>query len=68
MATLKKGVHVNWQSSQGTVHGIVEKKQVSPTHVKTHKVAASPANPEFIVKSSRTGAKAAHKAQALHKE
>ena len=64
---LKPGDHVKWSSSQGEVKGTVVKKQTTPTKIKTHKVAASKDNPEYIVKSDKTGAKAAHKAEALKK-
>ena len=67
MAEPKKGDKVSWKSHGGTAHGTVEKKQTSPTQIKGHKVAASPDNPEFIVKTDK-GAKAAHKADALTKE
>lgn len=64
---LKKGDKVKWESSQGRVHGTVEKKLTSPTHIKSHKVAASPENPEYLVRSDKTGAKAAHKPESLKK-
>ena len=63
----KAGDKVHWESSQGTVHGTVEKKLTSPTDIKGHHVAASKDNPEFLVKSSKTGAEAAHKPEALKK-
>lgn len=63
---LKKGDKVSWKSHGGTAHGTVEKKQTSPTTIKGHKVAASKDNPEYIVKTD-SGAKAAHKAEALRK-
>lgn len=66
MADLKKGDTVTWQSHGGTAHGTVEKKQTSPTTIKGHKVAASPDNPEYIVRSDN-GGKAAHKRAALKK-
>lgn len=65
---LKKGDKVSWNTSQGETHGTVEKKQTSETHIKSHKVAASPDDPQYIVKSDKTGAKAAHKPEALTKE
>lgn len=65
---LKKGDKVHWNSSQGEVHGKVERKLTSPTDIKGHHVAASTANPEVLVKSSKTGAEAAHKPDALKKE
>lgn len=61
----KVGDKVTWASSQGEVKGTVEKKLTKPTMIKTHKVAASPDDPEYLVKSDKTGAKAAHKAEAL---
>lgn len=64
---LKPGDKVKWDTSQGETHGVVEKKQTTPTKIKSHKVAASKENPEFIVKSDKTGAKAAHKPDELRK-
>ena len=64
---LKRGDKVAWGSPQGEVKGTVEKKLTKPMTIKTHKVAASPENPEYLVKSDKTGAEAAHKAEALKK-
>ncbi len=64
---LKKGDKVSWKSSQGTVHGTVERKVTSPMDIKGHHVAASKDNPEILVKSDKTGAEAAHKPDALKK-
>ena len=44
------------------------KKQTSATRIKGHAVKASPDNPEYIVKSAKPGAKAAHKPDALKKK
>ncbi|MCW3062010.1 MAG: hypothetical protein JWQ02_3831 [Capsulimonas sp.] len=63
--TLHKGNKVVWDSSQGEVHGKVEKKLTASTKIKTHKVAASPEDPEYLVKSDKTGAEAAHKPEEL---
>jgi hypothetical protein len=65
---LKKGDKVEWETSQGKTHGTVEKKQTSATQIKGHKVAATTDNPEYIVKSDKTSAKAAHKPEALKKK
>ncbi len=65
--TLKVGDKVKWNTSQGETHGVVEKKQTSDTKIKTHQVKASKDDPQYIVKSDRTGAEAAHKPEALHK-
>lgn len=64
---LKSGDKVKWDASQGEVKGTVEKKLTAPTTIKSHKVAASPENPEYLVKSDKTGAKAAHKPDELKK-
>lgn len=63
----KPGDKVEWDTSQGKTHGTVEKKQTSETQIKSHKVAASKSNPQFIVKSDKSGKKAAHRAEGLKK-
>ena len=65
---LKKGDKVEWDSSQGKTHGTVEKKQTSETHIKKHKVGASKDNPQYIVKSDKSGKQAAHKPEELKKK
>ncbi len=65
--TFRAGDKVEWDSSQGRVQGRVEAKLTEPTMIKSHKVAASPDNPEYRVRSDRTGAEAAHKPGALKK-
>jgi uncharacterized protein YijF (DUF1287 family) len=65
--SLKKGDKVSWNTSQGRTHGTVVKKQTSDTHIKGHKVSASKGEPEYIVKSDKSGDRAAHKADALTK-
>ena len=64
---LKKGDKVKWQSSQGEIIGEVVKKLTSPTEIKGHHVAASEDNPEYLVKSDKTGQEAAHKLESLEK-
>ena len=61
----KAGDKVSWNSSQGKVTGMVKKKLTAPTDIKTHHVAASPDNPEFLVQSTGSGQVAAHKPAAL---
>jgi hypothetical protein len=71
MSDKKKPLHpgdrVTWTASEGTIGGTVQKKLTSPTTIKGHRVAASPENPEYLVKSAKTGALAAHKPDALRK-
>ena len=70
MATknFKVGDRVEWDTPQGKTVGKVEKKLTSPTRIKTHKVAASKTNPEYLVKSEKSGKRAAHKPTELRKK
>ena len=63
--TLRKGDRVSWETSQGRTTGKVVRKAVSPTQIKGHKVAASADNPEYVVKSAKSGDLAAHRPEAL---
>lgn len=63
--TLRKGEKVSWNTSQGRTTGRVLKKQTSQTKIKGHVVAASEAEPEYIVKSDKSGKLAAHRKSAL---
>lgn len=65
---LKKGDKVAWDTSQGETRGEVVKKQTSETHIKSHKVAASKENPQYIVESEQSGKKAAHKPGELRRK
>lgn len=65
--TFKAGDHVAWDHSQGTTAGKVVRKLTRPTKIKSHKVAASPENPEYLVESSKTGARAAHRPSELRR-
>lgn len=64
---LKEGDKVAWETSQGKTSGTVKRKITSPMKIKEHKVDASKDDPQFLVESSKTGAKAAHKPEALRK-
>ena len=65
--TFKPGDKVAWDTSQGTTQGRVVKKQTTPTKIKTHEVAASKDNPQYIVESDKSGKRAAHKPEELRK-
>jgi Hypervirulence associated proteins TUDOR domain len=64
---LKIGDCVAWQSSGGGSVGRVERKLTSPGKIKGHEVAASENNPEFLVRSEKSGKVAAHKPSALRR-
>ncbi len=66
--TLKPGDEVEWGTSQGETHGEVVRKQTSPTQIKGHKVAASKEDPQFIVRSDKSGKQAAHEPEELRKK
>jgi hypothetical protein len=65
--SFSKGDKVSWNTSQGRTKGTVERKQTSETQIKGHKVAATKDDPQYIVKSDKSGELAAHKADALRK-
>ena len=63
----KVGDKVAWNTSQGPTEGKVVREQTTPTRIKGHKVAASKADPQLIVKSAKSGKEAAHKPSGLRK-
>ena len=65
--TLKPGDKVSWNTSHGETSGVVMRKVVRAAKVKSHVAGASPAHPEYEVRSARSGARAIHKPQALRK-
>lgn len=67
MTEFKKGDHVQWNTPQGETTGVVEKKLTEPTEIKGSSIAASEADPRYLVKSDKTGKEAAHKPEALKK-
>ena len=66
--SLSKGDKVEWNTSQGTTSGEVRKRVTSKTQIKGHTVRASKDDPQYVVESDKTGAKAAHKPEALEKK
>lgn len=63
----KVGDKVDWSTSQGKTTGTVTRKVTGTAKVKSHTAKATKENPEFEVKSEKTGKKAIHKAEALKK-
>lgn len=64
---LKQGDKVEWETSQGKTSGTIKKKLTSPIKIKGHQVAASDSNPEYLIKSEKSGAESAHKPGTLKK-
>ena len=61
----KKGDKVTWSSHGQTVHGTVEGKITSRTEAAGRTVDASKDDPQYKVKSDKTGREAVHKPGAL---
>ncbi len=63
----KKGDKVKWKSHGGEAVGKVEKKITSETEEAGRKVKASKDDPQYLVKSEKSGGEAVHKPSALRK-
>jgi Hypervirulence associated proteins TUDOR domain len=68
MAEFKKGDKVEWNSHGSKAVGTVEKKITSETHEAGRKVKASEEEPQYLVKSEKSGGTAVHKPGALKKK
>ena len=64
---LRAGSRVRWNTSQGETVGTVVRKLTSPCDIEGHHVAASEDEPQYLVESEKTGARAAHKPDALRR-
>ena len=65
---LKKGDHVSWKSHGGEAEGKVEKKITSDTEAGGRTVRASGDDPQYLVKSEKSGGEVVHKPDALEKD
>ncbi|MGW0081328.1 DUF2945 domain-containing protein [Streptomyces sp. NPDC003393] len=65
---LKKGDHVTWNSHGSQAGGEVEKKITERTEAAGRTVDASPDDPQYQVRSEKSGRPAVHKPSALKKE
>ena len=63
----KKGDEVTWKSHGGEAVGKVEKKITKDTEEAGRTVRASEDDPQYLVKSEKSGGEAVHKPSALHK-
>ena len=68
MTEFKKGDKVTWQSHGGTAEGVVEKKITSDSEAAGRRVRASKDEPQYLVKSDKSGGEAVHKPDALTKK
>jgi hypothetical protein len=65
---LKKGDSVTWRSHGGEAEGEVERRITSDTEAAGRTVRASEEDPQYLVKSDRSGGEAVHKPSALHEK
>ena len=65
---LKKGDHVTWNSHGSKAEGTVKRKITSETEAGGRKVKASKDEPQYLVKSDKSGGEAVHKPSALKKK
>ncbi|BBX48869.1 DUF2945 domain-containing protein [Mycobacterium cookii] len=63
-----RGDKVQWKSHGKTVDGTIEDKITHDTTTAGRKVRASKDEPQYRVKSAKTGADAVHKPDALRRE
>jgi hypothetical protein len=66
--TFRKGDHVTWKSHGGTAEGTVEKKITEDTEAAGRTVRASKEDPQYLVKSEKSGGEAVHRPGALEKK
>ena len=67
MAQFKQGDKVKWKSHGGEAVGHVERKITSDTEAGGRKVKASKDEPQYLVKSEKSGGTAVHKPEALER-
>jgi len=67
MTEFRKGDHVRWSSHGGEAVGVVVKKITQDTEEAGRTVRASPDEPQYLVRSDKSGGEAVHKASALRK-
>ena len=63
-----KGDHVEWKSHGGTAEGTVEKKITEDTTAAKRTVRASKDDPQYLVRSEKSGGEAVHRPEALGKK
>jgi hypothetical protein len=64
----KVGDQVTWKSHGSSTTGKVEKKLTRRTKEAGRTVDASPDDPQYVVRSDKSGRRAAHKPPALKRE
>jgi hypothetical protein len=65
---LSKGDHVTWKSHGNEVEGTVERKITKDPEASGRTVRASDDDPQYEVRSDKSGKTAVHKPSALHED
>ena len=65
--SLKTGDHVKWDAPQGQTSGVVVKKETGTAKAGGHTAKASKDDPQYRVKSDKSGKEAIHKPDELKK-
>jgi hypothetical protein len=68
MADFAKGDRVSWKSHGGEAVGEVEEEITSDTEAAGRTVRASEEDPQYLVRSDKSGRAAVHKPSALRRE
>jgi hypothetical protein len=63
---LRRGDRVEWNFGRGKAVGVVKRKLTAPTTIGRQRVAASPRDPRYLVRTD-SGKEAAHKAETLRR-
>jgi hypothetical protein len=64
----EKGDHVTWQSHGATAEGKVLRKITEDTELAGRQVRATKEEPQYLVRSDKSGGEAVHKPSALTKK
>ncbi|MGW7531103.1 DUF2945 domain-containing protein [Amycolatopsis sp. NPDC054798] len=62
----REGDRVRWDAGNQSSIGVVEKKITSDTEAGGRKVKASPEDPQYLVRSEKSGKTAVHRPEAIH--
>ena len=66
-AEFQRGDHVRWDAGNQSSEGTVQRKITSETTAGGRTVKASPDEPQYEVKSDKTGRTAVHKPGSIHR-
>ncbi|WP_433559971.1 DUF2945 domain-containing protein [Pseudonocardia xinjiangensis] len=68
MSEFEKGDHVTWKSHGGIAEGEVEEEITEDTEAAGRTVRATPDDPQYRVRSGKSGRDAVHRPEALTKK